>query len=181
MIDYASARRYARALFEVSVDSGDPARTEADLAEFMSLIDEHPLLARALFNPDIPLSRKRAVVEAVLEKLPETSPLVSRLLVMLAERDRLALLPALHEILRDRLLDHRQVVKARVTTAEPLTAQQVAAITRTIETVTGREVQVETAVDENLVGGLVTRIGGTVFDGSVTHHLERLRQRFMTA
>ena len=117
----------------------------------------------------------------MLEKLPETSPLVSRLLVMLAERDRLALLPALHEIFRDRLLDHRQVVRARVTTAGPLTAQQVAAITRTIETVTGREVQVETAVDENLLGGLVTRIGGTVFDGSVTHHLERLRQRFMTA
>ena len=181
MTDYAAATRYARALFEASVDGGDPGRAEADLTEFTSLIDEHPLLARALLNPAVPPSRKRAVVEAVIEKLPEMSPLVTRLLVMLADRDRIALLPALHEVFRDRLLDHRQVVRARVTTAKPLTPPHVAAITRSIETVTGREVQVETAVDEDLVGGMVTQIGGTVFDGSVTHHIERLRQRFMTA
>lgn len=181
MTDYAAATRYARALFEASVDGGDPERTEADLTAFTSLIEEHPLLARALFNPAVPASRKRAVVEAVIERLPDLSPLVTRLLVMLADRDRLPVLPALQEIFRDRLLDHRHVVRARVTTAEPLTPQHVAAITRRIETVTGREVQVETAVDEDLVGGMVTQIGGTVFDGSVTHHIERLRQRFMTA
>ncbi len=181
MTDYAAATRYARALFEASVDGGDPERTAADLTAFTSLIDEHPLLARALFNPAVPPSRKRAVVEAVIERLPDLSGLVTRLLVMLADRDRLAVLPALQEVFRDRLLDHRQVVRARVTTAEPLAPQQVAAITRSIETATGCEVQVETAVDEDLVGGMVTQIGGTVFDGSVTHHIERLRQRFMTA
>ena len=181
MIDYKAATRYARALFEASLDRGDLSRTDEDLATFAALLDEHALLSRALLNPAIPPSRKRAVVESVVAKLPACEPVVRRLLLMLADRDRLALLPTLRDVFREQLLDHHQVVRARVTTAEPLEAERVATITRTLEAATGREVQLETAVDANLVGGMVTRIGGTVFDGSVAHHLARLRQRFMTA
>ena len=180
MTDYAAATRYARALFEASLD-GDPSSTEQDLATFAELLDEHAMLSRALLNPAIPPSRKRAVVEAVLGKWPNCTTVVRRLALMLAERDRLALLPEVRDVFHDLLLDHRGIVHARVTTAEPLDPGRLAAITRTLETATGREVQLETAVDAGLVGGMVTRIGGTVFDGSVAHHIARLRQRFMTA
>ena len=181
MTDQAAATRYARALFEVSLDSGDVERTERDLIAFQTLVDGHRMLARALLNPAIPPARKRAVIAAILERTPETAPVVRRLLRMLAERDRLSLLPALIEAYRDRLMDYRQIVRARVTTAEPLEAGRVASITRTLEAATGRQVTIETAVDAGLVGGLVTEIGGTVFDGSLAHHLDSLRQRFMTA
>lgn len=181
MTDYAAATRYARALFEASLDGGDPSRTDQDLAAFSALLDEHALLSRALLNPAVPAPRKRAVVDAVLAKLPACAPVVQRLLLMLAERDRLALLPAVREVFHDQLLDHRHIVRAHVTTAEPLEASRMAAIRRTLEAATGREVQVETAVNAELVGGMVTRIGGTVFDGSLAHHIARLRQRFMTA
>ncbi len=181
MTDYAAAARYARALFEVSLDSGDASRTDQDLAAFAALLDEHALLSRTLLNPVVPPSRKRAVVEAVLARLPDCATVVKRLVLMLTERDRLALLPAVRDVFHDQLLEHRRIVRARVTTAEPLDVGRVAALRRTLEVATGREVQVETAVDAELVGGMVTRIGGTVFDGSVAHHLARLRQRFMTA
>ena len=181
MKDQAAATRYARALFEVSRDSGDMDRAERDLAAFQDLVDGHPTMERALLNPAIPPSRKRAVVTAVLDRIPETAPAVRRLLRMLAERDRLGLLPALIEAYRDALLDHRQVVRARVTTAEPLETGRITSITRTLEAATGRQVRLETSVDTSLVGGMVTQIGGTVFDGSLAHHLDSLRQRFITA
>ena len=124
---------------------------------------------------------KKAIVAAILDRTPKSSAVVKRLLLMLAERGRLHLLPALLAAYRERLREHLGVVRARVTTAQPLDRKRVASITRKLNAATGRQVSIETGVDEDLVGGMVTRIGGTVFDGSIAHHLARLRQRFMTA
>ncbi|MYH27390.1 MAG: ATP synthase F1 subunit delta [Acidobacteria bacterium] len=181
MTEQAAANRYARALFEVSLDSGDPRRTDGDVAAFQQLVDGHPILARVVRNRAISTVAKRAVVEAILDRTPKTSPVARRLLLMLAERGRLHLLPMLLAAYRDRLTAHLGIVRARVTTAAPLDARRVASITERLKAATGRQVTLETAVDESLVGGMVTRIGGTIFDGSLAHHLDRLRQRFMTA
>ena len=181
MTEQAAAKRYARALFEVSLDSSDPQRTERDIAAFQALVDGHPTLRRVLLNRAISTVAKRAIVAAILDRTPETSPVVRRLLLMLAERGRLHLLSALLAVYRDRLMAHLGVVRAAVTTSEPLDSGRVASITQKLKAATGRHVTIETAVDESLVGGMVTRIGGTIFDGSLAHHLDRLRQRFMTA
>lgn len=181
MTEQAAANRYARALFEVSLDSSDPQRTAKDIAAFQQLVDGHATLGRVLLNRAISTVAKRAIVAAILDRTPGTSPVVRRLLLMLAERGRLHLLPALQLVYRDRLMTHLGTVRARVTTAEPLDSGRVASITRRLKEATGRQVTIDTAVDERLVGGMVTQIGGTVFDGSLAHHLDRLRQRFMTA
>ena len=181
MTEQAAVTRYARALFDVSLDSGDPQRSERDLEAFHALVDGHETLSRVVHNRAISPVVKKAVVAAILDRTPKTSAVVKRLLLMLAERGRLHLLPALLAAYRERLMEHLGIVRARVTTAEPLDRKRVASITRKLGAATGRQVTLETAVDEDLVGGMVTRIGGTVFDGSLAHHLARLRQRFMTA
>ncbi len=180
MTEQAAATRYARALFEVSVGRGDPQRSERDVAAFQELVDGHPTLRRVVLNRAISPVVKKAIVEAILDRTPKTSVVVRRLLPMLAERGRLHLLPALLAVYRDRLREHLGIVRARVTTAEPLDSGRVASITERLGAATGRPVTVETAVDASLVGGMVTRIGGTIFDGSLAHHLARLKQRFMT-
>ena len=181
MTEQAAANRYARALFEVSLDSGDPQQTAKDMAAFQQIVDGHATLARVLLNRAISTVAKRAIVAAILDRTPETSPVVRRLLLMLAERGRLHLLPALQPVYRDRLMAHLGTVRARVTTAAPLDPGRVASISRRLKDATGRQVTIDTTVDESLVGGMVTQIGGTIFDGSLAHHLDRLRQRFMTA
>ena len=181
MTEQAAATRYARALFEVSLDGGDPQRTERDVAAFQELVDGHPTLAQVVGNPAISPVVKKAIVAAILERTPRTADVVKRLLLMLAERGRLHLLPALLGVYRERVMEHLGVVRARVTTAEPLDRKRVASINQRLNAATGRQVTIETSVDEDLVGGMVTRIGGTVFDGSLAHHLDRLKQRFLTA
>ncbi len=179
MTNRAAAVRYARALFEVSRDSGDPEQTDRDLSAFQTIVEDHAALSRTLLNPAIPSVRKRVVVDAILTKT-ETSAIVTRLLLMLADRDRLSLLPDLREVYGDLLMDHLGVVRARITTAEPLDTARLESITQTLATATGRKVTIQTTVDDAIVGGMVTQIGSTVFDGSLAHHLGRLRQRFMT-
>ena len=104
-------------------------------------------------------------------------PVLTKLLILLAGRDRLVLLPELLETYRARLLEHQNVVRAEVTTASPLAADRAQAIERSLARATGRTVALTTRVAPEIIGGLVARVGSTVFDASVTMQLEKMRQR----
>lgn len=181
MTSRAAAKRYARALFDVTRTEGaDLQRVERELADFARLVATHAALQRALMNPAVPAPRKRAAVEQLLARAGLLVP-VAKLLMLLAERDRLALLPDLVEAYRERLLDHQQVVRAEVITAAPLPSDRVAALQSGLARATGRQVQLDTRVDESLVGGAVARLGGTVYDGSVTRQLEKMKEALTSA
>jgi len=177
----AAAVRYARALFDVAVKEGsDLDRVESELAAFVDLFERHDLLARVLLNPAVPAPRKRAAVAELAAK-QAVVPVLSKLLVLLAERDRLAIVRDMLSAYRDRLLDHHRVVRAEVTTAVPLSDGRADDIAARLARVTGRRVIVEARVDPSLIGGIVARIGGTVYDASVTRQLEKIRARLTEA
>ena len=179
MTNRMAAARYARALFDVSVKDRDLRQVEADLAGFADLIDGHETLSRVLLNPAIPTPRKRAIVNALLSRLGDITPPVAKLLTLMAEHDRLGLLPEVVRSYRARLLDHLGVVEAQVTTAQPLTLERAAAIEHSLAQVSGREVTMVTDVDPEILGGVVARLGTTVYDGSVARHLERMRHNLL--
>jgi F-type H+-transporting ATPase subunit delta len=176
-----AATRYARALFDVATKEGDVQQAGRDLQAFAALVAGNDMLARTLTNPAIPVQRKRAVVEQLLERSGGLSPIVSKLLLMLAERDRLALLPDLATAYETRLMDSARVVRAQLTTAVPLPADRVAALQQGLARASGREVQLEARVDPSIIGGAVARIGSTVYDGSVTTQLQKVRERLTAA
>jgi len=179
MTNRMAAARYARALFDVSVKDRDLRQVEADLVQFADLIEGHDTLSRVLLNPAIPASRKRAMVEALLGHRDAVTPPVAKLLTLLAERDRLVLLPEVVRSYRVRLLDHLGVVEAQVTTAQPLTADRIASIEHSLAQASGREVMMTTTVDPEILGGLIARLGTTVYDGSIARHLERMRETLL--
>jgi len=172
-----AANRYARALFDVAVaETVDLQLLDGQLAAFVELFRQHPALEKVLLNPAVPAPRKRLAV-AELVKSAEVSPVLAKLLVLLAERDRLVLLPDLLAAYRDRLLEHQHVVRAEVSTAWPLEPERINAIEQSLAQLTGRSVRLSTRVDPGLIGGLVARVGGTVYDGSVTTQLDRMKRR----
>lgn len=177
MTGRVAASRYARALFDVVLKEADPTRAGSDLAAFAGTISAHDVLARALANPAVPVTRKHAAIAALLAKAGKITPAVSKLLLLLADRDRLALLPEIVEAYRERLMQHQQVVRAEVTTAVPLPDDRRAAIERGLAAATGRQVVLTAHVDPALIGGAVTRVGSTVYDGSIVRQLERLREQ----
>jgi F-type H+-transporting ATPase subunit delta len=178
----AAARRYARALFDVALaERVDLERVHAELADFARLVAGHALLERTLTNPAIPAPRKRAVVDDLLRRGGGMRAPVAKLLLLLAERDRLALLPEVVDAYRSRLMDHLKVVRAEVVTAEPLTEDRIAALTNGFARATGRQVHLDARVDPSIIGGAVARVGSTVFDGSITRQLERMKEALTSA
>jgi F-type H+-transporting ATPase subunit delta len=172
----ASAARYAKALFDVAIAESDPEQVERELTAFSDLVRGHVDLRQVLVSPAIPAARKKAIVAQLLDRQQPSSP-VRKLLLLLAERDRLDLLADLVAVYHERVMDHLKVVQAEVTTATPLPTEQAAQLQQRLGTMIGRAVTLTTKVDPALIGGMVTRIGGTVYDGSVATQLAALRQR----
>lgn len=175
----AAANRYARALLDVAVKESDPQKVAGELLEFRDLLGRYPDLERVLVNPAIPSTRKRSAVSELV-RLAQPSSVVARLLLLLAERDRLGLLSDLVASYEARLMDHLQVVRADVTTAVPLADDRARAIERGLAEVTGKGVRLAARIDPAIIGGVVARIGSTVYDGSIARQLDLLREKLRT-
>jgi F-type H+-transporting ATPase subunit delta len=177
MTNRTAAARYARALFDVALQEHvELDQVDQELAAFVDLFSQYPLLEKVLLNPVVPVTRKRAAVAELTDRT-KLSPIVAKLLVLLASRDRLVLLRDLLASYRDRVLDYQRIVRAEVTTATPLPTERVRAIEQVLVRTAGRTVAVRTRVDPSILGGLIARIGDTVYDGSVTRQLERIKER----
>ena len=177
MTNRTAATRYARALLDVAVkENADLDQVERELASIVDLFAQHKMLSQVLLNPVVPVPRKRAAMDALTVR-GRLLPMVAKLLGLLAERDRLVLLPELLAAYRDRLLDHRNVVRAEVTTTAPLRDDQVKTIETNLARASGRTVSLSTKVDPSIIGGVVTRIGSTIYDGSVTRQLQRMKEK----
>lgn len=178
MTSRAAGARYARALFDVALKEGDIRQAGEDLDAFARLVASNEALARVLSNPAVPAPRKRGVVEALLAAGGARSPIVGRVLGLLADRDRLALLPAMAEAYRARVREHDQVIRVEVVTAVTLPGDRIEALRRRLAEATGRradDVHVDARVDPAIIGGAITKIGSTVYDGSVTRQLAKMK------
>ena len=171
-----SALRYARAVLDVALAEADPAVVEQELAAAAELFKGHAGLWKVMTNPAVPAPKKRAIVNSLLPQLGVT-PVVQKTLQMLASRDRIALLPEIVDAYSSGLMDHQKVVRASVTSAVPLPGDRAKALERELVGITGRKVVMSAAVDPAMIGGLVTRIGSTVWDGSVKRQLEKIREK----
>ena len=174
----ASARRYAKALLDVAAQESDLNEIARGLASVAAIISAHHDLLRVLTAPGIATSARVAVARALASRLGLAQPL-AKLLVLLAERGRMELLPDIAEVYSERVLAHQNVVPAEVTSAVPLNDDQVGALTHRLSHVTGASVRLSMNVDPAILGGLVTRIGSTVYDGSIQTQLRKVKQQLV--
>jgi F-type H+-transporting ATPase subunit delta len=180
MSNQASAGRYARALLDIAIKEADPAKAEPELAAFVELYEGSQDLRKALANPAVPVHAKRGVIEQLSARL-KPSPPVAKLMLLLADRNRLELLPDLLRAYREKLMDYQQVVRAEVVTAMPLPESQARQLQDKLASVTGLTVTMTTRVDPSLIGGVVARVGSTVYDGSIATQLQRMKDRLIEA
>ena len=180
MTQRTAAARYARALFDVALAEDDPQLVEQQLTTVVEVFTGHADLWRAVTNPAVSVQKKRAVVDELLPALA-LQPVVHKLIAMMAGRDRLLLLPDLLDTYRTRLLDHQEVVRADVTTAVPLAPERAEALKDKLTAITGRKVLMQTTTNTDIIGGVVARIGSTVYDGSVKRQLEKMQERLQGA
>lgn len=180
MTPATAARRYARALFDVVLQqNGDLDRTGQELQGFADLAAGNHALQTVITNPAVPAAKKRALIDALVKQAGHVSDPVARTFALLADRDRLGLLAPLARAYSERLMDHRQIVRAEVTTAVALDDARTKAIADALGRATGRQVLVDPKVDATILGGVVARVGSVVYDGSVARQLERMKEQLV--
>jgi F-type H+-transporting ATPase subunit delta len=178
------ARRFAEALFELARRDGlEDAWVEALDAAAAALAT--PGVLSLVENPAVPYQERLRAIRAALSTsslaaaVGPVADQLANLAGLLVERRRVSQLPAIAREYR-RLLDrHRGVATAVVTSAAPLTRDELAAIGARVQAMTGTAVSLRTEVDPALIGGLTVRIGDRLLDASVRGRLERLRNQLL--
>lgn len=169
------ARRYAAALADVAVARGEQREVQAELDDWASMIESNPQLKEVFANPTVAYDQKRKVLEELISRSRVRETTASFLRVLL-KNQRLAQLRDV-AIRYGQILDERSgVVAAEVTTARPISEELKTALHDTLAAATGMKVRLSFNTDEAIIGGVVARIGSTIFDGSVQNHLERLSE-----
>ncbi len=179
----ALAFRYARALAALVLEPGstvEPQAVAADLASFEQTLTAWTDLKLVLESPTVPPARKRAVVRRLGESLP-LSGLVCRFLYVLIDRRRVALIGDIREAYPAVIDARLGVVRAGVVSARPLGPAEREEILATLSRLTGKQARADFRVERNLIGGVVARIGSTVYDGSIRGHLQGLKHRLTGA
>ncbi len=170
------ARRYAQALLEMAEQEKVLERVLKDAALLQNTIEGSRDLRSFLKSPVIKGETKITVVKSLFEK--QVAPLTMNFLFLLVNKKREDVLPEIiAELLR--LSDERQgIVTLELKAATDLSADHQSAIARRFEKIVGKSVRVQFSVDGSLRGGVVARLGDTVYDGSVRRQLEKLREQF---
>jgi len=178
----AISNRYAQALADAvfaPASAVDARQISAELHAVDEMVQRVPELKTVLLSPAVSNARKRAVVSRLAASVP-LSKLVRNFLYLLIDRRRSDLLKEIAPAF-DAAVDERQgVVRAEVKSAAPLGDGQRSELESALSAVAGQNVRCEFQVDESLIGGVVARIGSTVYDGSVRSRLEAMRNTLVS-
>ena len=169
------ARRYASALADVIIERREESAVQSELASWEQLISQNDALLEAFSNPTVAYQQKGKLLNELIDRT-RVSPTTANFLRLLLRNQRLPQLPQVNARLADVLDDRAGVVSVNVTSARPLADTTKAQLEMKLRELTGRRPRLNFATDESLLGGIVTRVGSTIYDGSVRDQLRRLQQ-----
>jgi len=178
MIAGSLARRYARALLDIGIAKGNFVDLGIEADELATLYSGSRDLTEALTNPVFAPSKRREVLEAVLEHT-KASPVMRNFVLLLHERERIPYLPAIARELRTMVDERAGRVRATVTSVKALTPEQATQVQTALEKLSKKKVILDKKEDPDLIGGLVAKVGDVVYDGSIRTQLESMRERFL--
>ena len=167
------ARRYATALADVAIDRNEEREVQRELDQWASMIEAHPQLKEVFANPTIVYDHKRKVLEDLIarSRVRETTASFLRVLLRNQRLSQLGVIAARFGLVLD---ERGGMVAAHVTTARPIPEELKNSLHESLAAATGRKVRLSFSTDESIIGGLVARVGSTIYDGSVQSQLDRL-------
>jgi F-type H+-transporting ATPase subunit delta len=174
MVTGSLSRRYAKAIFDIGLQQGDLTKLGQDIRSLAKAMNESKELQSVLTNPALRRADRRRVVDGLLQSIGVQT--ASRNMVyILLEGERLANVPGISRALDEMIEAKAGRVTAEVTSAKPLDPSQLSQINAALEKLSGKKVSVTTRQDPELLGGVVAKVGDTVYDGSLRTQLRTLR------
>lgn len=172
------ARRYAGALADVVLKTGETDTVKSELKTWEQMIGSSAELEAAFRNPSIAQLNKESVLNGLLDRTRPTKTTANFLRVLL-RNSRLTDLRAINERFDSVLEERSGKIGAQVTSARELSDTQKSELKNNLEKLTGKQVTLNFDINEEIIGGVVTRIGSTVYDSSVKTQLENLREQLV--
>jgi F-type H+-transporting ATPase subunit delta len=172
------ARRYALALADVVTARGEARQIQEELSAWEMMMNANPVLMEVFSNPTVPYEQKRKVLTSLIERT-RLRPTTSNFLQLLLKNQRLTELTEVNRRFAQVLDDRSGVVSAEVKTARIVPEAQQEALRSKLAEMTGKQVRLSFTTDEELIGGIVTRIGSTIYDGSVRTQLQQVKEKMM--
>jgi F-type H+-transporting ATPase subunit delta len=170
------ARRYAEAMADVAIAHNVVDQIDSELRTFAEMLRQSRELADVFASPVLPHQDKGNVLEAIIARARPGDYTANLLRTMLTHH-RLPLISEVYEQYRRIINERRGVVIAEVTTAQPLTPQEQAQLSQRLQAITGKHIEFQFKTEAALIGGVVTRIGSVVYDGSVRTQLQEIHQQ----
>lgn len=172
------SRRYATALADVVIKSGEVESVKGELRIWEQMLTGNAGLHSAFRNPAIAHRNKEKVLESLLERT-KPSKTTSNFLRLLLRNGRLVDLTSINDRFAIVLEERSGSVVANVSSARELNDSQRNELKANLEKLTGKQIKLDFNIDPNLIGGVVTRIGSTIYDSSVKTQLENLKEELI--
>jgi F-type H+-transporting ATPase subunit delta len=170
------ARRYAIALADVTIEKGEATAVQDELLHWGEMIESNPLLKEAFSNPTVAYEKKQRVLQELIHRT-RVRPTTANFLQVLLLNQRLTELTEVNKWYGLVLDDRSGVVAAEVTTARPVEKETAEALRNKLAGISGRKVRLKFSTDAELIGGMVARIGSTVYDGSIRNQLREMESK----
>jgi F-type H+-transporting ATPase subunit delta len=172
----AIANRYAKALVDVSIKLNQHEQIAEELLQFENLLANQKELAIFYSNPAIPVPKKQAATREILQKLA-ASPTTSNFILVLIDKHRMGHFADIRKAFEQELRHRLGVAEAEITTARELDADTRARLEAKLSALTGKKVLLKFGKNPDLIGGVVTRVGDTIYDGSIRQQLNSMKAR----
>ncbi|MDI6686825.1 MAG: ATP synthase F1 subunit delta [Desulfobacterales bacterium] len=175
MKNLAIARRYAKALMLIGKEDGQAETYREELDSIAKLVSREAELERAICNPLYDISSRKKVLQAIIDRL-SPSKIMSSYLLLLFDKGRMGFLQSISEFYHKLADELKGIARASLVSATELTSETVEKISNALSKRVGKKVILEVKQDPELIGGIVTRIGDLVLDGSVKTQLLNMRE-----
>jgi F-type H+-transporting ATPase subunit delta len=170
----SASLQYATALADIALEQGAAEPTRKQLEDFRDAYRESAELRNFLISPAVPREAKHGVIEKLVARLG-ASRIVRNFLFVMSDNGRVHFLPKIVETFELVLRQRQGIAEAEITSAAELNDGQKTELVRTLERLSGKRIEAKYALDRQLLGGAVVRIGDTIYDGSVLSRLNHLR------
>ena len=175
MKNLAIARRYAKALLLIGKEDGQTEDYRQELAGVTDLLSQEAQLAATISNPLYKAGERKQVLQMIIEKL-NLSKVMSSFLLLLFEKGRIGFIASINDFYQALADELKGVARASLVSATELTEDAIEKIRTALSKRTGKEIVLDVQQDPSLIGGVVTRIGDLILDGSIRTQLLNMRE-----
>ena len=179
MISSAIGRRYSKALLALALERDEPlGELHRELHEFAGALAAEPQLMRFLTDPNVLLGERTKGLEKILDSV-ETRPLITNLSRLLLRKGRIAFLPDIASEFQKLVDEQEGVVRASVVSARELTEDERSTVQSILHRRFDKQIVLSTAVDGELIGGMIIKVGSLSFDGSIRSQLKEIHSQLL--